>query len=54
VGAKPIKLTVPFEDAVKALLRTPPPPKDALPERPKAKKARTKKRPAVKRAEKKR
>lgn len=47
-----MKLSVNFEDAVKALLRTPPPPKDALPERPKAKK-RTKERPSVKRAVKK-
>jgi len=34
---KRIRLPVSFEDAVSALLRTPPPPKDALPERPKAK-----------------
>jgi hypothetical protein len=36
-----LRLPVKFEDAVSALLRTPPPPKDAIPERPKAKKART-------------
>ena len=38
--SKKLALTnVRFRDAVAALLRTPPPPKDALPERPKAKKA---------------
>jgi hypothetical protein len=37
----PLRLPVDFRAAVSALLRTPPPPKDALPERPKAKKART-------------
>jgi hypothetical protein len=40
--------SVRFEDAVSALLRTPPPPKGALPERPKAKRV------AKKRKEKKR
>lgn len=41
VAKRPGKLALPvsFEDAVSALLRTPPPPKDALPERPKARKA---------------
>jgi transposase-like protein len=36
-----LKLPVGFRDAVSALLRTPPPPKEAMPERPKAKQART-------------
>jgi hypothetical protein len=44
VKTSSLRLPIRFEDAVSALLRTPPPPKDAMPERPKAKKALKRKR----------